>query len=98
MIAETDIEMAKHNKLDLLENPNRPGPDYYKDCIKFNWVSALVKNHKAHIVKKGEDYTYYTLTDEDIAWQAKMKALQNATFLQVGAAAAVGTGVLVSVI
>ena len=41
-IAESDIEMAKHDKLSLLENPNRPGPDYYKDCKKFNWVTALV--------------------------------------------------------
>ena len=97
LIAETDIEMAKWNKLNLLENPNRPGPDYYKDCIKFNWVSAMVKSHKKHIASKGEDYEYYTLTDEDIAWQAKMKALQNALYLQVGVAA-VGAGVLISVI
>ena len=41
-IAESDIEMAKHDKLHLLENPNRPGPNYYIDCIKFNWVTALV--------------------------------------------------------
>ena len=45
LIAETDITMAKHDKLHLLENASRPGPDYYKDCIKFNWVTALVSSH-----------------------------------------------------
>ena len=29
-----------------IEDPKRPGPNYYDDCIKFNWVDALVKNHK----------------------------------------------------
>ena len=98
LISESEIEMAKHNKLNLLENPNRPGPDYYKDCNKFNWVNAMVKSHKKHITDKGEDYDSLTLTDEDLAWQAKMKALQNAHYLQVGFAAAVGTGVFISVI
>ena len=45
-IAELDKTLAKHNMLNLTENANRPGPDYYNDCIKFNWVSALVKSHK----------------------------------------------------
>ena len=73
LIAETDITMAKHNLLHLLENENRPGPDYYKDCIKFNWVSALVKSHQKHVEDNGGDYSYYTLTEEDIKWQKKLK-------------------------
>ena len=28
------------------EDPKRPGPDYYKHCIKFNWIDALVSNHQ----------------------------------------------------
>ena len=67
-IAESDITLAKHGRLAYVRNPNRPGPDYYKDCKKFNWVSAMVKSHKKHVSDKGGDYEYYTLTDEDIAW------------------------------
>ena len=37
----------------LIPDPNRPGPDYYKDCTKFNWVDALVKKHKQ---KTGFEY------------------------------------------
>ena len=31
---------------DVIPDPKRPGPNYYDDCIKFNWVDALIKNHK----------------------------------------------------
>ena len=36
----------------MIPDPKRPGPNYYDDCIKFNWIDALVKNHK----KAGGDY------------------------------------------
>ena len=32
LITETDKIFEQYGKLALLENPNRPGPDYYKDC------------------------------------------------------------------
>ena len=54
-IVESDIEMAKHNKLHLLENPNRPGPDYYKDCKKLDSEEEVDLNE--------------TLTEEDLKWQ-----------------------------
>jgi hypothetical protein len=60
--------MEKHDKLALLENTNRPGPNFYDDCVKFNWVTALVKSHKKHIEGKGENYEYYMLTEEDLKW------------------------------
>ena len=30
----------------VVPDPKRPGPDYYSECEKFNWVEALVKKHK----------------------------------------------------
>ena len=47
LIRETDIEFAKHNKLPLLENPNRPGPDYYENCKLYNWVNDLIEDRKS---------------------------------------------------
>ena len=45
----------------------RPGPNYYDDCIKFNWVDALVKNHK-----KAEGNDLYTATKEEMAALLKL--------------------------
>ena len=40
----------------LIPDPNRPGPDYYKDCKKYDWIESLTNNHKAHIkLNNGED-------------------------------------------
>ena len=44
-IYEWDKLFAELGKLYLLENPNRPGPDYYSECKKFNWATKLVENH-----------------------------------------------------
>ena len=46
MIRETDKEFAKHEVLWMLENPNRPGPGYYKDCKMYDWTNSLIKSHK----------------------------------------------------
>ena len=81
----------------MLENPNRPGPYYYKDCIKFNWVTALIKNHKSYITDKGGDYEYLTLTEEDLKWQAKLKEINFATYYRIGVLSATGA-TLVSLI
>ena len=32
-----------------IENPNRPGPDYYSECKSWNWVDNLVDSHKQHL-------------------------------------------------
>ena len=53
------------NEFDLaykIPDPTRPGPNYYDDCIKFNWVDALVKNHQE---KVGDEL--YTATAEEQA-------------------------------
>ena len=48
--------MEKFGHADKIPDPNRPGPDYYKNCIKFNWVDALVAKHKKFIkLSNGED-------------------------------------------
>ena len=44
----TEEGLAQH-----LENPNRPGPDYYKDCKNWNWIEILTKNHRDHLEKQG---------------------------------------------
>ena len=38
--------MTEFGYADMISDPNRPGPDYYSDCKKFNWIDALRKNHK----------------------------------------------------
>ena len=52
---------------DVIQDPMRPGPNYYDDCIKFNWVDALVKNHK-----KAEGNDLYTATKEEMAALLKL--------------------------
>ena len=44
----------------VIEDPNRPGPDYYKDCKKYNWVDELVKKHKK------ETGLVYTASKDDM--------------------------------
>ena len=46
----------------IIPDPTRPGPNYYDDCIKFNWVDALVKNHKEKVGGDG-----YTASAEEMA-------------------------------
>ena len=36
-----------------LENPRRPGPDYYKDCKNWDWVDILQENHQDYLENKG---------------------------------------------
>ena len=73
MVRETDIEFAKFDKLPLLENPNRPGPDYYKDCKLYNWVNDLVDKHKKFIQDSDGNYEYYTQTEDEQAWSQALK-------------------------
>jgi hypothetical protein len=45
-IEEASSLLIEYGYEDMVrEDPKRPGPDYYKDCIKFNWIDALVSNH-----------------------------------------------------
>ena len=48
------------NRMDVWEDPNRPGPNYYDGCKKFDWVDALTKKHKQSV---GEEF--YQLSDEN---------------------------------
>ena len=91
MIAETDIEFKKHDMLYMLENPNRPGPDYYKDCKMYDWKTNLIDSHRLYIEGKGEDYEYYTLSAEDEKWRKKTL---DATYLSIKLCAT--AGILVS--
>ena len=68
MIKETDIEFEKFDKLPLLENPNRPGPDYYKDCKQYNWINDLVDKHRKYVKDSGKDYQYYLETEDEKKW------------------------------
>ena len=53
----TDL-FTEYEKQDLLINRNRPGPNYYDDCIQFNWVSALKDRHKTFMENNG-DFDFY---------------------------------------
>ena len=37
--------MVEYGFAYVIPDPNRPGPDYYKDCNEFNWASSLIKSH-----------------------------------------------------
>ena len=50
--------------MDLLADPNWPGPNYYDDCKKFEWKQVLVKNHKAFYIKRGLTYPDYKKLQE----------------------------------
>ena len=43
----------------LIADPKRPGPNYYDDCKKFNWVDVLVQNHKSELLEKGLNTDIY---------------------------------------
>ena len=94
IIAITAI-FKENNLENLLVNKDRPGPDYYKDCIKFNWVDALKSKHKKYLETIG-DKTFYTvkLTAEE---EALMKEM-NAVSLSATAAAVAGLGLYTIVV
>ena len=52
-IREGVIEAKKFGLYEkgCLDNKNAPGPDYYSECKKFNWVSALVIKHENYYKK-----------------------------------------------
>ena len=70
----TDM-MTENDLQELLVNEKRPGPNYYDDCIKFNWVTALKDNHKKYMDNLG-DKEFYTvkLSAEEEAYLKKMNA------------------------
>ena len=48
--------MLKYGYGYMIPDPLRPGPDYYKDCKKFNWVEKLKTSHASYIkLSNGED-------------------------------------------
>ena len=61
LIIITITAIFKENGLErFLVNKDRPGPDYYKDCIKFNWVDELKGKHKTYLEKIGYK-SFYTV-------------------------------------
>ena len=68
MIRETDIEFAKHNKLEMLENPNRLGPDYYKNCKLKSKVNKLVDTNISSIDDKDGNTEYIAETEDEQKW------------------------------
>lgn len=43
----------------IIADPNRPGPNYYKDCKKYNWIEHLVDKHKSHLKLTGKSVKLY---------------------------------------
>ena len=68
----------------MLENPKRPGPNYYEGCthLKIAKTGGL-KTKTQYITDKSGSKEYYTLTDEDKKWAKKLKL--NALYLSIGA-------------
>jgi len=76
IIIDITAIFTENNLEQLLVNKNRPGPNYYDDCIKFNWVDALKDKHKMYMVKKGDKEFYSVkLTDEEKAFLKEMSAI-----------------------
>ena len=54
----------------IKEDPKRPGPNYYDDCEKFNWVDALVSKHKETLTGDGKNmYDTKFNKEDEAAWQ-----------------------------
>ena len=66
--------MEEYGFGDVIPDPKRPGPDYYKDCVKFNWATKLIESHKKHIEYSGK-YDVYKIefTAEELAIIQKLK-------------------------
>ena len=64
------IEFGYQN---LIKDPNRPGPNYYDDCIEFNWIDHIVNKHKKHLKRNGLSLELY---EEE---ERKEKALRKLT-------------------
>ena len=64
--------LVEYNYGHMIEqDPKRPGPDYYKDCIKFNWVDTLIKKHKESLTGDGKSiYDFKPNKEDDAAWKA----------------------------
>ena len=61
LVIITITAILKENGLErFLVNNDRPGPDYYEDCIKFNWVDELKGKHQKHLERIG-DKSFYTV-------------------------------------
>ena len=59
--------LIEYNMGDKIPDPNRPGPNYYDNCKKFNWVDALVKKHKNEVGRK-----FYETSEEELALILKL--------------------------
>lgn len=70
--------------MDKLENPDRPGPDYYSECKKFSWVDQLIEKHKKQVKESGGKYSdFLELTKEEESW-IKLKEMNGAQSLKYG--------------
>ena len=50
-----------------LDNKNAPGPDYYSECKKFNWVTALITKHEQHFKRTGREVPdWHKLSAEEL--------------------------------
>ena len=49
------------------QDPKRPGPNYYDDCIKFNWVDALIDKHKDSLSGNNKNLYNFDLNKEEQA-------------------------------
>lgn len=70
-----------------LENPSRPGPNYYKDCKNWNWVDVLVTNHRSHLEKKGIYNVYgVDMTEAEIREMERLNGLNNSNIISLSGA------------
>ena len=78
--------MVEYGFAYVIPDPNRPGPDYYKDCNEFNWASSLIKSHQKHIQENGKEDVYkIEYTPEELALIQKLKA--SSSYLNISIAA-----------
>ena len=78
------------------QDPRRPGPDYYNDCIKFNWVDALVGKHKENLSEDNKNlYKYNFDKEDDAAWQILQERNQS-SFISWSALTAASSAAYIS--
>ena len=64
-IIKTHELFEEEGKSEYLVNANKPGPNYYSECKKYDWIEELIVSHKKHIEVSGTINVYGVSLDEE---------------------------------
>ena len=73
-LEQAQASMEEFGFSEKIPDPKRPGPKYYSECKKFNWIDTLIEKHKKHLtLSNGEDVYAIEYTQEELAIMQKLK-------------------------